>query len=201
MEHACEDMARALMQKHVASERPSDCIDRLPTDEATCRPLADAFDKIGIKAFNANDYETAKAAFLHLFLLRLSLVRNNPGSRADIRDFASAQDLLGRAAFEAGNYETAAEMFRESCHYREQLHREDEADVHAAYLYGVGLWHLSWVAAIEKNAEEELSLVQQAHDQLAPLNASFPNNTFIAPEFNDVMKRLNKIVGRPKGAR
>lgn len=193
MDRDPEQTARSLIQSFVAAGRPADWPDRLPDDEETCRALADAFNQIGIEAYNADNVEVANDAFWHLFVLRLSLVRKNPSSRADIRDFASAEDLLGQAVLWRGDLVFAERLFREASDYRQQLHRDDETDVHAAYLHGIGLWHLSWIAARKGEPDAERSLVEQAHAQLASLNERYPSVVFIESSCAEVAARLTEI--------
>lgn len=194
MDTDVEHRARALIEDFVAAGRPAaEWIDRLPTDEDTCRALAAAFDRIGVEAYNSDDIDAANDAFWHLFVLRLTVVRKNPDSRDDIRDFASAEDLLGQALLWRGDLESAERLLREASDYRQGLHRDDETDVHAAYLHGIGLWHLSWVEARKRNFDVERSLVERARAQLAPLKAQYPGSVFIESACAEVEARLSEI--------
>lgn len=196
MDSDVEETARSLIQDFVAAGRPAaDWIDRLPTDEATCRALAVAFDRIGIEAYNSDDIDAANDAFWHLFIMRLTVVRKNPGSREDIRDFASAEDLLGQALLWRGDLASAERLLREASDYRQGLHSDDETDVHAAYLHGIGLWHLSWVEARKGNFDVEKSLVARARDQLVPLREQYPGSVYIESACAEVEARLSKIEG------
>ena len=194
MDSDLEQTARSLMQDFVAAGRPAaEWIDRLPTDEGTCRALAVAFDRIGVEAYNSDDIDVANDAFWHLFVLRLTLVRENPDSRDDLRDFASAEDLLGQALLWRGDLVSAERLIREASDYRQGLHSDDETDVHAAYLHGIGLWHLSWVEARKRNFDVERSLVERARDQLAPLKEQYPGSVYIESACAEVEARLNQI--------
>ena len=194
MDSDLEQTARSLMQDFVAAGRPAaEWIDRLPTDEGTCRALAVEFDRIGIEAYNSDNIDVANDAFWHLFVLRLTLVRENPDSRDDLRDFASAEDLLGQALLWRGDLVSAERLFREASDYRQGLHSDDETDVHAAYLHGIGLWHLSWVEARKRNFDVERSLVERARDQLAPLKEQHPGSVYIESAFAEVEARLSEI--------
>ncbi|CAN1721061.1 protein of unknown function [Hyphomicrobium sp. 1Nfss2.1] len=194
MDSDLEQTARSLMQDFVAAGRPAaEWIDRLPTDEANCRALAVAFDRIGVEAYNSDDIDVANDAFWHLFVLRLTLVRENPDSRDDLRDFASAEDLLGQAQLWRGDLVSAERLLREASAYRQGLHSDDETDVHAAYLHGIGLWHLSWVEARKRNFDVEKSLVERARDQLAPLKEQYPGSAYIESACAEVEARLSEI--------
>ncbi len=189
-----ERMARSLIQDFGTAGRPAaEWIDRLPTDEGACRALAGAFDRIGIEAYNSDDIDVANDAFWHLFVVRLTLVRKYPDSRDDIRDFASAEDLLGQALLWRGDLESAEKLLRESADYRQRLHSDDETDVHAAYLHGIGLWHLSWVEARKGKFDVERLLVEQARDQLTRLNEQYPGSVYIERDCAEVEARLREI--------
>jgi len=182
------------MQDFVAAGRPAaEWIDRLPTDEGTCRALAVAFDRIGVEAYNSDDIDVANDAFWHLFVLRLTLVRKYPDSRDDLRDFASAEDLLGQALLWRGDLISAARLLREASDYRQRLHSDDETDVHASYLHGIGLWHLSWVEARKRNFDVERSLVERARNQLAPLKEQYSGSVYIEIAYAEVEARLSEI--------
>ncbi len=165
----------------------------LPAEEACRRALAEAFDRIGVEIFNHDDAAGARDAFWPLFLLRLEIVKAHPDDRADIRDFASAEDLLGQALLALGNLGPAEEMFGEALKYRGGLSRDDASDAHAAYLYGVALWHMARLARAKNDAAAELDWVTQARDHLAQVDAAWPGVSFIVDELAETRQRLAEL--------
>jgi tetratricopeptide (TPR) repeat protein len=183
--------ALALIELFRSANRPRNWAERLPDDEGVCRSLAAAFDPIGIEAYNEGDMTTAYDAFLHLFMLRLKLVKANNESRQDIRDFASAEDLLGRTMLQLGDLETAEQLLGEALSYRQGLYDDDRDDAHAAYLYGLALWHMSWVWKARGDADQELALANQARDHLVKVEERWPGVSFILDALADIDERLN----------
>jgi hypothetical protein len=166
---------------------------RLPDDEAHRRGLADAFDRIGVDAFNNGNPAGARNAFWPLFLLRLAIVKEHPGDRAAIRDFASSEDLLGLASLSLGNLAPAEEMLSEALSYRRGLSRDDPSDAHAAYLYGVALSHMSQLARAKGDTMAEADWARQARDHLAEVDAAWPGVSLIADELAAVQSRLAEM--------
>jgi tetratricopeptide (TPR) repeat protein len=183
--------ALALIEAFRSANRPRDWAERLPENEGVCRSLAAAFDPIGSEAYNEGDMTTAYDAFLHLFMLRLKLVKANNESRQDIRDFASAEDLLGRTFLQLGDLETAEQLLGEALSYRQGLYDDDRDDAHAAYLYGLALWHMSGVRKARGEPELELTLANQARDHLVNVDERWPGVSFILDALADINERLS----------
>ena len=183
--------ALAMIEAYRSANRPRYWADRLPDDEGVCRSLAAAFDPIGIEAYNEGDMTTAWDAFMHLFMLRLKLVKANNESRHDIRDFASAEDLLGRTMLQLGDLESAEQLLAEALSYRQGLYDDDRDDAHAAYLYGLALWHMSWVRKARGETDLELALAIQARDHLVSVDARWPGVSFIVDALADIAERLS----------
>jgi tetratricopeptide (TPR) repeat protein len=190
MSEQAHRQALALIEAYRAAGRPRDWSEQLPDDEGVCRPLAAAFDPIGIEAYNKGDMTTAYDAFLHLFMLRLTIVKANNDSRPDIRDFASAEDLLGRTMLQLGDLETAEQLLGEALSYRQGLFEDDRDDAHAAYLYGLALWHMSWVRKARGEHDIELALAKQAREHLTHVDERWPGVSFIVEALADINERL-----------
>jgi hypothetical protein len=165
----------------------------LPDDEAHQRGLADAFDRIGVDAFNNGNPTGARDAFWPLFLLRLAILKQHPSDRAAIRDFASSEDLLGLALLSLGNLEPSEEMLSEALSYRRGLFSDDSSDAHAAYLYGVALAHMSQLARAKRDPVAEAKWARQARDHLTEVNAAWPGVSLIADELAAVQSRLAEM--------
>jgi tetratricopeptide (TPR) repeat protein len=163
---------------------------RLPTEVDRQRSLAEALDRIGVEAFNDGNTKAARNAFFLLFLLRLALVKREPDSRGALRDFASSEDLLGLATLEMGNLVPAEELLSEALTYRRGLYQDEPTDAHAAYLYGVALWHMARLERAKSSSTRELEWAQQADEHLAKVDASWPGVPFIVHQLAEVRQRL-----------
>ncbi len=166
---------------------------RLSKDEDRQRAFADAFDRLGVEAFNGGDPRRAQDCFFACFVLRLAIVTRYPTDRAAIRDFASAEDLLGIASLELGNLGPAETMLAEALKYRAGLHRDEPSDAHAACLYGVALWHMATLARAKGDPAGESDWAEQARRHLVEVDRSWPNVSFIRDELSTVEKRLREI--------
>jgi hypothetical protein len=161
--------------------------------DAELGALADAFDRIGVGLFNQDEIERSLDAFWPNFLLRLDLVKRNPGDRGAIRDFASSEDLMGMALIRLGKLGPAEEMLSEALSYRRGLHRDEPSDAHAAMLYGVALGHMGRLERAKGNAVRERSLTVQARDHLVVVDEAWPSVSFIEMELAEVEQRLLEI--------
>lgn len=166
---------------------------RLPHDKPEQSELAEAFDRTGVDLFNRGDAQAALGAFWPNFLLRLELVRREPADRGAIRDFASAEDLMGVACLALGRLEPAETMLSEALTYRRGLFRDDPADAHAAYLYGVALNHMGQLARAKGEVALEQDYMRQARDHLVEVDRTWPRVSFIEVELAQVRERLDEI--------
>ena len=162
---------------------------RLPTESASQASLADAFDRVGVDAFNTGDLTLARNAFFALFLLRLELVKNAPSNRAAIRDFATAEDLLGLVSLEIGNLDVASQMLTEAHTYRRGLHQDQPEDSHAAWLYAIALWHMARLDRARGNAKAEADWLQQAVQQVSGLNERLPGVSMFVEKLEEIRQR------------
>jgi hypothetical protein len=200
----CRIEARSMLDQFLALGATQSTMEfwqgRLPDDEAHQRELADAFDRIGVDAFNNDNPAGARDAFWPLFLLRFAIVKKHPSDRADIRDFASSEDLLGLALLSLGNLGPSEAMLSEALSYRRGLFSDDPADAHAAYLYGVALLPMTQLARAKRDTVAEADWARQARDHLAKVNAAWPGVSLIADELAAVQSRLTEMQLRCESA-
>ena len=128
-----------------------------------------------------------------MFLLGLNIVKRHPDDRADIRDFATAEDLFGRVLLEVGNLEPAEQMFAEALKYRCSLFEDEPGDAHAAYLYGIALWHMARLERAKANTASEAEWTRQARDHLIWVNEAWPGSAYITEALSEVEERLGQM--------
>lgn len=188
-----EELAQALLAQHRRDGMPEDWATRLPHGFDTQRALATVFDRMGIEAYNGGDLKLAKEALWHNLMLRLQVVRAHPQSRVDIRDFASAQDVLGQVTLSEGQIDVASDLISEALGYREGLSRDDPTDAHAAYLYGLSLWHRAKLERARNDATAERAWITRAKDQLERLNSAIPGIAFVEDGLRHVVTRAGEL--------
>ena len=197
MAESAKSQALALLAKFRGPNTPRKDMsfwqENLPQDDASMRKLALAFDAIGVETFNSGDAAKAQDAFWPLFMLRLALVRENQSDREALHDFATAEDLLGLALVELGNIDPATQMLSEALSYRRVLFQDEPEDAHAAYLYGVALWHMAKLERAKHDTSSEYDWLYQARDHLVTVDQTWPDVPFVHATLADVEARVDEL--------
>jgi tetratricopeptide (TPR) repeat protein len=158
---------------------------------------ADALDRLGDVLFNDQDLTRARFFYWESFTARLEVMKLHPDDPAIEAHFAVGLDKLGLLLGRLEKFDDADGLLTEAIERRRRL-ADYYDDIANSHLIVVSLMRKAALEHARQRPEAERPLLEEAQSRLKQAIARWPDQTFLAQDYDDASARLKELDANKK---